>query len=233
MLEALNKTQENKLSMYDTVTAFLDGNEAIVSTVPALVTAKADLATNVEKIRAKGSEKRDSTQGKTQNKYDAEEAMVNAVLEIASPLYSVARRAGDNELKGICDVTEYKLKRMRDTELESRARTIQAKATDNAAALADYSITAEMITALSGKIDAYHAAIGEQGRGMAVRSGATQTLAELFQVADEVLCEDMDKIVERLRTSEADFYGKYWSARVIKDLGVRHEETPVPPPPAP
>jgi len=232
-MNSLSKTQENKLTMYEGVITLLENNTDIVSPIGAFVTAQEDFKTAVQQIRNKGLEKREATKGKTQSKHDAEDALVNALMEIASPLYSLARRAKMNDVMEICDVTEYKLRRLRDTELESIANSIQTKAAANAAGLGTYSITDAMITSLAEKIAAYHNALGERESGVATRIGVTKTLAELFKQADELLYDDIDRIVERLRTSNSEFYTKYLGARVVKDLGIRHEEQPTPPPPTP
>lgn len=232
-MNSLSKTQENKLTMYEGVITLLENNTEIVSPIGAFVTTREDFKAAVEQIRAKGQEKREATRGKTQTKHDAEDVLVNALLEIASPLYSFARRAKMNEVMEICDVTEYKLRRLRDTELESIANSIQARSAANAAGLTAYGITEAMITGLAEKIAAYHNALGERESGVATRVGVTKTLAELFKQADELLYDDMDRIVERLRTSNAEFYTMYLGARVVKDLGIRHEEQPTPPPSTP
>jgi hypothetical protein len=56
-------------------------------------------------------------------------------------------------------------------------------------------------------------------------------MSELFDAADDLLNEELDKFMEIIKRSESEFYDKYFAARIIKDTGIRHrsvEEQPVP-----
>ncbi len=54
------------------------------------------------------------------------------------------------------------------------------------------------------------------------RVDARSMLSDLLFQADEVLKEALDPMMLVFRTMDAGFYNEYRSARVIKDLGVRH-----------
>lgn len=234
-MDALTKVQENKLTMYEGVETVFTENESIVMTLPSLVAKRIEFKGIIQSIKLKGGEKRDAIKGRAQTKYEAEDALVDAIIEIASPLYSYSRKIKNNEVMEICDITESKLRKLRDTELESRADAIQKKADELKAELADYNITAAMITDLQTKIAAYHTALGYRESGVATQAQATKTVTELIRQADEILNEDIDRLMERFRNTEPVFYGKYRSARVIKDLGIRHEKDETQPsqPPTP
>ena len=68
---------------------------------------------------------------------------------------------------------------------------------------------------------------------MADRIGARGTMADLFDKVAELLNEEFDRYMELLRSTETEFYNKYFAARVVKDIGVRHKaNAPAPPAPA-
>jgi hypothetical protein len=230
----MNKELENKLTMYEAVSTLLGNNESIVTTVPAFVALKNDFTARVQEIHRKAIAKRDATAGKTETKQEAKDSLVSALMAIAAPMYTYARKVKNNEVKDIADVRQSKLEKLRDTELVSRATSIHTQANTIGAALEPYGVTIAMITDLDTKINNFNAALGERESGMAIRSGATTALIDLFNAADELLNEDMDRLIETLRVSNTDFYNEYFAARVIKDIGVRHEPvTPTPPPPTP
>jgi hypothetical protein len=230
----MNKNQENKLTMYEAVNTLLSDNGTIVSSVAAMQTAATALADVIQRIKDKGREKSTATAGKTQTKHDAEDALVAATLEVASALFSYARKIKNNELKEIADITETKLRRLRDTELGARATTIYKRANAEVANLADYSITTQKIADLQTRITEYVAAMGKRESSIAERSGATQALAGLFDETDELLYDDLDRLMETVRNTETEFYNKYFAARVIKDIGLgRGEATPTQPTPQP
>lgn len=62
--------------------------------------------------------------------------------------------------------------------------------------------------------------------GTANRKGARGTMNDLFDKTDELIYEELDRFMEMMRPTETELYNKYFSARVVKDLGIRHR-TPV------
>lgn len=233
MSMSMNKNQENKLTMYEAVSTLLKDNAAIVSSVVAMQSAATTLASSIQRIKDKGQEKTTVTAGKTQTKREAEDALVLAALEIAAALFAYARRTKNNELKEIADVTETKLRRMRDTELGAKAKTIHQRANAEVANLGDYSVTAEKLAELQTLITDYIVATGQRESSVAERSGATQALAALFDETDELLYDDLDRLMETVRSTETDFYNEYFAARVIKDIGLGKGATKPPAPAAP
>jgi hypothetical protein len=232
----MNKPEENKLSMYDAVLNLLEANAAVTGTLPAFAQAETEFQTVVGNIKAKETQLNEAVAGVTNSKHNAENEMIEDVLKAANALFVFAKRQNDEELKAISDINHSKLKKLRDTELVGKARSITDKANTNIAALNDFGITPEFVTALTEKTDAYESSLGNQAAGFAGKSAARQSLSELFTNADSILKDELDNMVELLKESNGDFYNTYKSARSIKDLGMRHEsgeEEPVTPEPPP
>jgi hypothetical protein len=74
------------------------------------------------------------------------------------------------------------------------------------------------------KAEANLASIGARESSIASRKGARGTMYSLFAEADEVLNEEIDHFMELIRPAETEFYNKYFTARIIKDTGVRHRK---------
>ena len=122
---------------------------------------------------------------------------------------------------------------MRDTELASFGNAVAELSTANVQGVVPFGITAGKIAELKTKADAYSAAIGARESSVADRKGARGSMSDLFDKADELLNEEFDRYMELLRPTETELYNKYFSARVVKDTGVRHKangETPAPAP---
>jgi hypothetical protein len=122
---------------------------------------------------------------------------------------------------------------MRDTELASFGGSIADLAEENASAVAPLGITAETIADLKAKAHAYTAAIGARESSVAERKGVRGSMNDLFDKADELLNEDFDRYMELMRPTNTELYNKYFSARVVKDMGMRHRPNATPPPPVP
>ena len=83
--------------------------------------------------------------------------------------------------------------------------------------------------ALLRAMGAFEKALGARESSVAERVSAGTTLAKLFDDADELLRDDLDHLMEQVRGEFPQFYNEYLSARVIKDIGVRHGQPAAPP----
>jgi hypothetical protein len=53
----------------------------------------------------------------------------------------------------------------------------------------------------------------------------------VFSEIDELLADEIDRHMEHLKQKYSQFYEQYFSARMVKDIGVRHRiEIPKPTP---
>ena len=217
----MTKNQENKLTMYEAVLATLTANSENTKVVPAFAPAIQEFAEVVGKIKSKTIEMRGVLAGVGADKENAEDALIESLVKICSALSDFARRAKDNALAEKAKVNESGLRRMRDTDLVSKATAIHATATEVLSNLADFGITQTMLTDLNAQINAFNAALGAREGGVAERSAVRIALAELFDNADGTLKMDLDKLIELVKKDAPQFYNAYYGARVIKDLGHR------------
>ena len=228
----MNKQLENKLTMYEGVWTLFGKNAEIINTVPMLKSSVEEFGTTLTAIHMKSSEVDTATTGKVAMKYQAEDDMIALLLPIASGLFVYAKKKGNAELMEKARVTEYVLRRIRDTELASRAETIAALAEENTANLIPAKITSDMIADLKIQVDAYRNALGVRERSVAERKGARITMQDHFYKMDEILGEEIDPAMELIRASNTQFYNEYFALRVVKDTGVRHRPEPEPAPAA-
>lgn len=220
----MNKRQENKLTMYEGLLTLLSSNGAKVSSVAGFDNAVKELSGIISDLKNKSSEVNSVSAGKTAEKHSAEDAMISTLLPVCSGLYVLGRKQNNAKIKEMANVTEGRLHAMRDTELASLGNTIADMAASYDKDIAAYGVTQDMIAGLKEKAQQYSAAIGGRESGVAERKGARSSMNELFDKADEILNEEIDRFMEIIRLSETEFYNKYSSARVVKDMGVRHRQ---------
>ena len=79
-----------------------------------------------------------------------------------------------------------------------------------------------MLDDLKSQIAAYDAATKQVSSGMAERVGARTAVSDLFIQADQILKDELDRMMQFFRVGAPEFYNDYRAARVIKDIGVRH-----------
>ncbi len=229
----MNKRQENKLTMYEGLLTLLQANSGKFTSAGGFSDVLSEFSSTVSELKAKSTETEVLTAGKVAAKHGAEDSVVGLLLPVCSALYIFARKQGNTEIKERANITEPKLRAMRDTELASYGESIADLAGENAAALAPNGITAETIADLKGKAQAYTAAIGARESSVAERKGARGSMNELFDKADELLNEEFDRYAELVRPTDTELYNKYFSARVVKDMGLRHRPMSTPPAPIP
>lgn len=219
----MNKYHENKLTMFEGVIAFLVGNLPKFAGFKALLAAITNLQGIVAGIKAKSVEVGTISAGRTKDKMDAEEALMDVLLPVKGAVLSWATQKGDNKAAELASITETKLRNGRDTELVAASEAISKTAESNAAELADFNVTAEMIADLKSRIDAFNTALGERESGVGARTGARAKMITLFSDADKLLEKHIDNMMEMYRTKDPELYNQYFATRVIKNLGLRHK----------
>ena len=210
--------------MYKAVDALLDANVSKFSGHIMLNTLKTELDTYIENLNAKETELQTVFSGKTSSKDTAKEEMIESLIPLARNLFVYAKRNKREDLMSIADVKKGMLVRMKENELEIRAKQIKDFLVENKTALADFSVTEEEITGLGGKINTFAGANNEQDTGFAERVSANAELEIIFDKIDELLKEEIDSVMESFREKDSGFYNAYQTARVIKDLGYHKEK---------
>jgi BMFP domain-containing protein YqiC len=222
----MNRKHENRLTMYEGLLVLLQTNSAKTHSVGAIADTVSELAALVSAIKSKSVEVDIATVGKAAAKYDAHDALIKALLPACAVLYVLGRKQNNTEIQGRANIGGAKFHNMRDTELSSFATAMADLVTANAPALAPLGLSAEKIADLKAKVDTYTAASGAREVSVTERKGARGTMNDLFNKTDELLREELDRYMELLRPTETELYNKYFSARIVKDLGIRHR-TPV------
>ena len=65
------------------------------------------------------------------------------------------------------------------------------------------------------------------------RKEVTADIAQADEAATKLLDGELDKSMQKFQAKNADFFGEYTNARMIIDLGERHEKKPDAPKPNP
>ncbi len=224
----MNKGQEDRATMHKAVDTLLDENAEKTAEIPAFEITKTKFKADVSELNGELLYFDNAIAGKTKSKWNAEDDLIYTLLPIASALKVVAKQKKDPELAEKVNISETSLRRMRDTELVTKGKSIHAEAIKLETELAPFGKTAESLFDLAAKVDAYDKSIGGRESSVAQRKGARKAVSDLFAKVDDDL-EDLDNLMELLRAKYPDFYNEYNAARTIKDTGRRHR----PPEPAP
>jgi len=183
----MQRLEENKLEMYQSVNAVLDKNNSAVETLPALAEAKGEFTSLITRIIKTDKDYGTVTVGKVAVKNSIEEDLIDTILPLKGALASLARKKKDTELALLVKFTRTDLLRLSNTDLENKAATIMENVLANKTALAAYSVDDDEIAELTTKVEVFKTAIANKQTSFSGKSGARVSLTELFDQADEVL----------------------------------------------
>ena len=218
----MNKRQENKRTMYGGANSTLKENAQIVTGVPALATAQAELENKIAEIDVTNNQILQVVAGKRISKTAARAELTGRVVKIASAAAAFAMTTGNNELLANVGITPSALKNMRDTELIGWSEGFYNTVAPVGEQLADCGITGATLADLRAKIDQFKAATESRETGSAAQKAAHAKLNGLFRETDQLLTNVIDKLVLSLKLDHPDFYNAYQASRVIRDIGISH-----------
>ena len=225
----MSKYLENRFTMIVGVWTFLLASLEKFSAIPALVKAIGRLDQLVAAIKTKTGELKNITPGKTAAKHTAEDELIEILVPAAAALYSIGKEKKLPDVMETADSTARTLRRMRDTDLAASADALAKLAVRFTAELVEYGFDAAKIALLRTRTDVYSAAIGTRESSVGEHSGARAALLQLYDQAEELLGDDLDRLIELVKSAEPQLYDQYFALRSVKELGIVHrKEAPQP-----
>lgn len=214
----MNTIQEAKLKMYRATENYCNENTAIISKIAAFQTAFNDFKAKVAAITELARQDDVPLTGITIDKNVIRQKLCELAASLASVIYAYASTVGNNQLKLEMDFAYSDLMKMRDDALPARCQNLLETGAANLAALADYGVTGEMLADLQSAIDEYAAANPKPRTAISERKTVTANLVLLFDEADAILKDRMDKLVRLFKQGNPGFVKTYESIRRIVQM---------------
>ena len=175
----------------------------------------------LQEIAGKEDERSKATLGKVKNKTNLRKSVTNQALAISGAIYAFAKKTGNVSLTESVKYRKTDFNKFRDAGLEIELRSLKDIASQFNAEISRYGISEDNINAFENEINKYSAALGDKNTGSATKQGAKKSMKSMFITADS-LVDSIDRFMENYKISDRDFYDGYKAARVVKDLGIRH-----------
>ena len=217
MNKEMTARQENKLNMYRATEKHLNDNAAITAAMLAFQTAFNKFKANIVAIAAAAQQKSAAITGITADKRNLKQALSQAAANVAGVVSAYASAISSEKLRQEMNQSFSLLMRTRDDALAPRCQNIHDKAAANLAALADYGIDAAQLAALQTAITDYSSKTMQPRTAISGRKTVGTNLAALFKDSDDILKNQLDKLIEQFRAAHPDFVQTYESARLIID----------------
>lgn len=219
----MKKTQESKVKMARATLGILTGNEEIVAGTPGLGNATEALAELIGETESHSQGQLNTGSELTVQKNEARAALTVATLKMAAALAAYGAASADpvvQLLKAKYQVSDNKVKRMRDMPLFAFASMAFTDASPLAAQLAPFAAE-EDVAGLKTLADNFNALLPQKRTQLSKSSLSTQNLDDAIDRIDKLLKETIDVLVKPWEYSQPDFYRAYTNARIIVDAPSR------------
>jgi hypothetical protein len=212
----MNTELTNRDNMFKTVTAVLDDHNSIWNSMAPFATAVTAFKDKVAAIDAT-AQRQETPTGSAKDKENARNALEDVLFLMCEALGVLAHSSGDQDLLALTDVTRSGLDKMDAEALSNRATSVLAQANGKKTELATLQVTQANIDELSQALTDFNEAKAGPRQATAERSAQTDALPGLFREANDILRNQIDRMMSLFSRSNPDFVAAYKSARVIVD----------------
>lgn len=223
----MNSAQQNKLSMYLAVLGVMEKFHSAWSALTGIANMVTRLQGCVTQLGEKTGIQGTPQTGVAGGKNRKNLSMIQLASDIAGDLHSLAISRGDDVMAAKMDLHLSDLVHLGNTVVGPRCQEIHDLAETNAADLTSgFNTDAVADTAaLQAAIDAYSPLVGTPRQAKGVTKEATKDIQALEESADALLKDELDRSMRKQKKKNPQFFGEYSSARMIINLGTRHEKT--------
>lgn len=213
----MNKTQINKLRMFESVHLVLTNHSQIFSQLTDLVACQQRLNDGIQQIAQYRQVQEADNSGLTETKIDLRTNLISKVLQLSAALKAYAISINNKELKTKADYSKSDLMQAADPVLYDIGILLVNLATPLLTALTKYFITSEKLAEVSTLLVEFLAAIPQKRVANSVSKVSTLNIGEIFNSVTKMLKEEMDVLMLLFAENEPDFYNAYKNARLIMD----------------
>jgi hypothetical protein len=212
----MNDIERNKLGMYDSLIGFLQENRDITTTIRGFNWSLTKLRRVIDDIELKEKEISSQMLEKTIQTSKVREELIVNLSALLTSMFTYSRQIGDVHLKEKCRCTQSSLVRMRDSELIDKAiGTIQISE-KHLDGLKSFKIYKKDIERIAKLVEQFKKSLEVKITSF-ISSDAVESMGTLFQDADRILTDQMDKYIELLDEQYDEFYDDYLLIRTMEN----------------
>ncbi len=214
---------ENFMSMAHSSMNVMDENMDGISTIAAFVTAKAKAKELIKNILAEEGKIKNATTGISLDKQTLKLETAELAYMIVSATQAYAHSTHNMELLKSIDFTTDQLMRLRTEQFGPVLANILSIATELKLALKEHGLDQEDLDDLTDLIAVWDGKKQSTRKAILNRKTSNQKQDELMEELNHVYNYTCDNYVNKLKRKFPDFYSKYYNARKVTSLGVKHE----------
>lgn len=220
----MNSAQDARLKSYLLIKTVCQANAAAVDSNVAFKTLLTGFLSKVDQLALLAQADDVPITGITQDKNQIKKQLCERTAALANVVFVYAATTNDNTLKAKVSFSETQLNRLRAEELAPHCQNIHDAAAENLAQLADYGITAAILTNIQTRINAYSQAFLKPSLAKNDRKINNAKITALIKEITQLLDERLNRLALTFKMSHPDFFEQYEQARKVEEPPVTHTQ---------
>lgn len=225
----MKKTIANRINMYVVVLETCKRHEGEWTGIPKFVSAVNDLEAALNEINAIALSHSTKTLGVSSYKTQKLSELYGTIDEIHCAYRALADETGDPGLKIRNDYTASTLRRMNSLALKTHISRVAEDLIETGDLLEPYGVDNTRIGEVLILIDQTKVIISTPRNAIVERKNLTSNMDTKAAAIDRIVKERMDNMVRLFKRTLPEFFHEYFSARIILNSGVRHNNSTVDP----
>ncbi len=218
-VSVMNARQTAKLTMYRAVELICNNNATITKSNAAFKAVFAIFVSKIAVLLASQTVVSKQTKGIVTDKKTLKKILAKNAADIAALVFSYATRTKNQTLKQIVNYAMSDIEKLAAELVVPTCANIKKAAEDNLKDLADYGVTAAMLTDLQTDMDNFSGASPKPKVAKATKTTENANIKSTIKEVDALLKDEMDKLIVNFKKNNPDFVSDYFNARVIIDPG--------------
>lgn len=216
-MKAINS---NRVNMINATIVFCDGNTIVTMSIPAFGVLLATIKAKMLLVNSYNQIGEGTTKGVTLDTNALREVMTVLALKCGNATLAYANSVKNNTLAALVNYNESALDKMKKEDVDDACKAIYDATNANIAAVSGFGVGGMDLPDLDVAISLYRVASQNPRQAVITKSQAKKQGDILVrEVIDELLVNQLDKMVNTLKASEPAFWSGYKQSREIIDLG--------------
>ena len=217
----MNTEQTNRVNMFKTVIAVLDENNLVWNPMVPFATAVAAFKSRVSAIDA-AAQKQETPTGSAKDKADTRDALEDVLFLMCEALGVLAHTTSDQDLLALTDVTRSSLAKLDAEGLSNRAALVLAQANARKTELVAMQVTEANLDELDQALQVFNEAKVGPRQATTSRMVQTDSLPALMRETNDILRNEIDRLVSLFSRTHPEFVSNYRAARTIVNRAASH-----------
>lgn len=212
----MTQNQLARFNAYTLALAFLAKNLEKTKNIPVFSKVFQTIKALLDAVAERNNLGRESRTAVTDGKQQYLGEIAQLAFTISSAIVSYATGIKNVKLRNSMNFTRSDLFYATDQDLGAHASNILTMAKKLAAQLAEYGITEEMITSLANLTEQYLPQASQPREHKVRVKNATQQIAGLIKEAQDLMDNQLDRIMVQFEQADPEFYRQYILSRTVE-----------------